>query len=202
MDLKIIAANTQSVYERNGEQFDKERCKVLYEKNWLHKLTSLLPKGASILDVGCGSGEPIAQYFIEKDYRLTGLDYAQSMLNMAKKRYPETTWILQDMRQLELSNTFDGIISWHSFFHLKQDEQRSVLPLFARHLNSRGGLLLTVGPNAGEVVGHVCGEKVYHSSLDPAVYEKILADHGIEIIEFAIEDPGCDYATIILAQKK
>ncbi|MFK7824614.1 MAG: class I SAM-dependent methyltransferase [Oligoflexales bacterium] len=199
--MKFIATNTQSVYERNGEQFDSERGKTLIEKGWLSKFDNLSSKPASILDVGCGSGEPIARYLIEKGYELTGVDYAESMLNMAKRRFPNCIWKLQDMRQLDLGKTFDGIIAWHSFFHLDREEQRSVLPLFSKHLNSKGILLVTVGPKDGEVFGHVCGEKVYHSSLDPAEYRRILENHGINIVEFAIEDPSCDFATIILAQK-
>ena len=56
-----------------------------------------------------------------------------------------------DMRELSLSN-FDGIIAWHSFFHLSHDDQELTLPRIIKHLEPHGVLLLTVGDHYGESV--------------------------------------------------
>jgi hypothetical protein len=62
--------------------------------------------------------------------------------------------------------------------------------------------MLTVGTEEDEVVGQVGGEPVYHSSLAPAAYRKILHELGMQVIDFVFEDPDCDFATVLLAQKK
>lgn len=201
-DLKAIADGTHSVYERNASQFDQDRSKSLFEQGWLEKFEALLPANASILDVGCGTGEPIAQYFIEKGYDLTGVDYAQSMIRLARQRFPEQRWHLANMRDLDLGRKFDGLLGWHSFFHLTREEQRTVLPLFARHLNPGGVLMFTVGPEEGECSGHVAGDDVYHASLSPDEYRSILEKLDFNIENFVAEDPECGYATIILARKR
>ena len=201
MTLREIEKTTQDVYERLGPRFDAERPKVLMEEKWLSRFKGMLPRGGSILDVGCGAAEPIAEYFITNGYDLTGIDFSASMLALAKSRFPDHQWINMDMRALSLGQKFDGIIAWHSFFHLTQQDQRATLAHFAKHLNPKGVLLLTVGPEAGEVGGMVGGEPVYHSSLSPKGYEELLLSHGIEVVDFVPEDDDCDGSTLLLAQK-
>ena len=101
----------------------------------------------------------------------------------------------------DLNETFDGIIGWNSFFHLTRPEQRDVLPRLARHLESNGRLMLTVGPEDGEAVGQVGDDRIYHSSLSPDEYASILLVNQLAIKDFVIEDPQCDFQTILLAQK-
>lgn len=201
-DLKTTALGTHGVYERNASQFDQDRIKTLFERSWLEKFEGLLSENASILDVGCGTGEPIARYFIEKGYELTGVDYAQAMIRLVKRRFPEQRWHLADMRDLDLGRKFDGLLGWHSFFHLTREEQRAVLPLFARHLTPGGVMMLTVGPEEGECSGHIAGEDVYHASLSPEEYQTVLDGLDFELMDFVVEDPECGFATILLARKR
>ncbi len=201
-ELKAVALNTQGVYERLGARFDAERAKHFLEGKWLERFEELLPDPAAILDVGCGVGEPIAHYFIQKGHQVTGIDYATSMIEMARQRFPQHRWLVADMRSLDLSTTFDGIIGWHSFFHLTPDEQRRTLPRFAAHLPRSGALLLTVGTEEGEVTGMVGGEVVYHSSLSPGAYRTRLQHLELEVLDFVLEDPDCDGASVLLARKR
>jgi len=43
---------------------------------------------------------------------------------------------------------------------------------------------------------------VYHASLSPDEYRCILEKLDFKIEKFVAEDPGCGYATIILARKR
>ena len=200
-DLKTLAAQTQALYTKHGKQFDLERTKVLFEKVWLDRFLELLPPEGTILDVGCGSGEPIAKYLIEQDFKVTGIDFSQTMIDIVQKRFPDHHWIVADMRQFDLQNQFDGLIGWHSFFHLTPDEQRAALACFEKHLKSGGIMMLTVGPHEGEVVGQVCGDPVYHSSLSFDNYEQALKNLRMKVVKFVPEDPECDFTSVLLAKK-
>jgi len=81
------------------------------------------------------------------------------------------------------------------------DDQKATLRRFADHLVDGGALLLTVGPDASEVVGHVGGEPVCHASLTPEEYASVLAALGLSIVSFVPDDPVCDYASVLLATK-
>ena len=200
-DFVQIAASMHSVYESKAEQFDRERAKHLFEEPWLDKFAEHLPANARILDLGCGSGEPIAKYFIDRGHAITGYDYSEAMISIATGRFPDHRWIVGDMRSLDLGETFDGVLGWHSFFHLTRDEQRLVIPRFAKHLRPKAPLLLTIGEGDGEVIGHVGGELVYHSSLTLDEYRQLLKQARLEILEVVFEDKDCGGSSILLAQK-
>jgi len=196
-----IEKQTLDVYRRNAEAFDQQRHKGLHERGWLERFAALLPPGGSVLDVGCGAAEPIAQYFIDEGFQVTGLDFSEPMIELAQARYPENDWICCDMREFDLQQRFDGIIAWNSFFHLTKDDQRSVLDRFVHHLAMGGVLMITVGPEEGEVLGHVNGEEVYHASLAPEEYTSILTQSGLHVVEFVFEDETCDFQTVLLAKR-
>jgi SAM-dependent methyltransferase len=105
-----------SLYQRHAVEWDKERGSSLLEKAWLDRLLTLLPLRASILDIGCGSGEPIARYFIEKGCRVTGIDSSSALIDMCENRFPDQVWFVADMRTLSMDRPFDGILAWDSLF--------------------------------------------------------------------------------------
>ena len=199
--LADLATRTVEVYERNAARFDTDRTKALMEKTWLDRFASLLPAGGSVLDAGCGSGDPIALYLTRLGHRVTGIDAARAMIDLARDRFPGGDWRQADLRRLDLGQTFDGVIGWDSFFHLSPEEQRTTLPRLAAHLAPQGALMLTVGPEAGEVAGHVGEDPVYHASLSPEEYEQQLAGLGLRILHFVRQDPDCGSHTVLLARK-
>jgi len=171
------------------------------EREWLERFAEGLPDEGVILDLGCGSGEPIAGWLIEKGYQVIGVDVAPSLLATAKVRWPDGDWRHGDMRELDLSERFHGIIAWDSFFHLTPDEQVSSLPVISRHLRPGGSLMITVGPDAGETSGIVGESRVYHASLSPATYAGLLEQEGLQLRAFRAEDPACQNHTVLMARK-
>lgn len=202
MSLERFANDTRAVYERNAEGFDRHRGRMLIERAWLDRFLGLVPEGAAVLDLGCGAGEPIARYLMDAGREVWGADFSEPMLAIARARFRDATWVHADMRTLDLGRTFGGIVGWDSFFHLTRDEQRAVIPLLGRHLSPGGALLLTVGPSDGEVTGTVEGETVYHASLAPQEYERLLGEAGLKVVAFVPEDPACDFHSVLLAQMR
>ena len=194
-----IHRTTPETYEIHARAYDQQRTKVFFEKYWLDRFITSLPAGGSVLDIGCGAGVPIAQYLLDQGFKLTGVDSSPTMIDISRTRFPEGEWVVKDMRELSLSQIFDGIVGWDSFFHLNQDEQRSTLDLFCQHLNPDGALLLTIGDEAGEVLGVVNGQRVYHSSLDPNEYEQILLAAGFAEVTIALRDEKCGEHSVLLA---
>ncbi len=76
------------LYQRHAIDWDRERARSLVEKPWLDRMLVLLPPERSILDLGCGSGEPIAGYFIDRACHVTGVDSASSLIEMCRSRFP------------------------------------------------------------------------------------------------------------------
>lgn len=190
-----------TLYERHARSFDKDRFRGLFEKGWLDRFRALIPSGGSVLDLGCGMGEPIARYLIEAGYALTGVDSAPSMIALCASRFPDRTWHVADMRSLALARRFDGIIAWDSFFHLTPDDQRQMFPIFRAHAAPGAALMFTSGPAHGEEVGEYQGEALYHASLDPAEYRTLLAQNGFTVEAHIAEDAECGGHTVWLARR-
>jgi len=188
------------LYERHARQWDVERGRALFEKPWLDRFTSLLPQGASILDVGCGSGEPLARHLIEQGFRVSGIDASPTLISLCRERFPEHEWRVADMRTLAMEAHYSGLMAWDSFFHLSQDDQRRMFPVFRRHSAPGAALLFTSGPSHGEAIGTYCGESLYHASLDEAEYRSLLLASGFRVVQHIVEDPDCGGHTVWLAQ--
>jgi ubiquinone/menaquinone biosynthesis C-methylase UbiE len=198
---EILAENIPGLYESVAVQFDRDRTKTLMEKSYLEKLLAGIKAGRRVLDLGCGSGEPIAKFFIEAGCKVTGVDIAPAMLAMCRTRFPDTIWIEADMRTLALHEEFDAIIAWDSFFHLSMEDQRAMFPIFARHVAPDAMLLFTSGTANGSFIGNIYGQDLYHASLDPEEYRLLLAEHGFEVITYNAEDPNCGRHTVWLTKK-
>ena len=65
--MTSAAENIIDLYQRHAHAFDAERGRSLFEKPWLDRFRDLLPPRGSILDLGCGSAEPIARHFIRSE---------------------------------------------------------------------------------------------------------------------------------------
>lgn len=191
-----------ALYERHAAAFDHDRGKRLVEREWFERFRAVMPEGADVLDLGCGSGEPVARYLIEAGHRVTGVDSSPTLIGLCRSRFPDETWIAGDMREVALGRRFGGIVAWNSFFHLTPDDQRAMFAVFRDHAAPAAALMFTSGPRAGEAIGSYQGEPLYHASLDTADYEAVLATHGFSVVQHVVEDADCGGLTVWLARMR
>lgn len=189
------------IYNRHARLYAHDRGTALMEKAWLDRFLAGLGERPSILDIGCGSGDPMARYLIAEGARLTGVDSSPELLAMCRAKFPEQRWIEADMRTLSLGERYDGILAWDSFFHLSPDAQRRMFPVFRDHTTSGSNLMFTSGTSYEIAVGEYRGEPLYHASLDPAEYQELLVSNGFEVGAYVERDPLCGQHTIWLARR-
>ena len=202
MNNERLAQKIIQIYQKYGRDWTELRGDYLYEKAWLDRFLALLPStDANVLDLGCGSGQPIAAYLIENGCQVTGVDRSEVMLEMARESFPEQTWINVDMRHFHFDQQFDGILAWDSFFHLTPDDQRAMFAQFSAHAKRGAALMFTSGPSHGEAIGEMFGEPLYHASLDAEEYRALLAQYGFDVVKMVAEDAECTGHTVWLAKK-
>jgi SAM-dependent methyltransferase len=189
------------IYDRHAQAWEASRSPSLaIEQKWIDRFTELLPPGGTILDIGCGTGDPIGRHLLSRGFDLTGIDSSSAMIEAAKSRFPGAIWQVGDMRSLTLGRSFDGLIAWHSIFHLRPDDQRELFPRLARHGRSGTALLFTSGWQSDESFGNVAGEPLYHASLNPLEYQHLLGESGFEVVAHQERDLEAGHATVWLAR--
>lgn len=189
------------VYDGAADVYDRLRDRSLFERGWLEQVTGHLAPGAAVLDLGCGTGEPIARFLLKRGLRVTGVDAATAMLALARRRLPQGEWIAADMRGLALGRRFAAVVAWDGFFHLEADDQRAMFDVFAAHAAPAARLLFTSGPAAGEAVGSLEDRPLFHASLDPEEYEALLARAGFRVLAHAPRDAASRGHTVWLAER-
>lgn len=102
--------------------------------------TSLASNAASVLDLGCGTGELAVA--LAKNRQVTAVDPAAAMLGIARNRPggDKVTWVEADARTLRLDERFDLVLLTGHVFQvfLTQEDQEAALATIAAHLNPNG----------------------------------------------------------------
>jgi SAM-dependent methyltransferase len=178
-------------YERHAVSWDADRRAAAWiDRPYIERFLSFLSGGATVLDLGCGGGVPVALHMTAQGFRVTGVDASPTLISLCRTRMPDQEWLVADMRSLALGRRFQGILAWDSFFHLRHDDQRRMFPIFAAHSAAGGTLMFNAGFSHGEGLGSYRGDPLYHASLDPSEYEALLAGIGFELIAHSIDDPA------------
>ena len=109
----------------------------------------LLPKGsgASVLDLGCGTGLEL-EFFFDRvpDARVTGIDLSPGMLQALKEKFPDKTLTLFQGSYFDLpfgEKLYDAAVSVESLHHFTQAEKLPLYRKLCRALKERGYFVLT-----------------------------------------------------------
>ena len=169
-------------YDRCGEAYAAARGTAA--PDWLTLLADRLPPGAAVLDVGCGSGVPIARALAER-FTVTGVDISGAQVERACQNVPRARFIHADVMALAFRpGSFAAIVMVYTLFHLPRAEQPILLGRLGEWLGPDGLLLLTLPSAAhpGYVEGDFFGVDMYWSELAEAAYGPMLAQARFEVL--------------------
>jgi SAM-dependent methyltransferase len=190
--MKEMADRIIDHYERHARDWDADRNRYVdpwSDKPWHDRFVAVLPgREATVLDLGCGSGSPVAKYMAECGLHVTGIDSSPTLISLCRERLPDHEWLVGDMRLLRLPRRFNGILAWDSFFHLTPDDQRRMFDVFARHAAPSATLMFNSGPAHGEGIEAYRGDPLYHASLNPDEYTALLDSIGFKVVAHAVKD--------------
>lgn len=105
----------------------------------------LTRKGASVLDFGIGTGQ-LARRFYEAGHPVTGIDFSEEMLQIARQSMPMAELIAADFTSAmpkEINGFgFDFIVMTYAFHHIPYQQQASFLSKLSGYLNADGQILI------------------------------------------------------------
>jgi ubiquinone/menaquinone biosynthesis C-methylase UbiE len=135
MDKSKLAANT---YSKIADKYTKEYFNDLSDSKYLDMFLNYLPKNAKILDVGSGPGQ-FSKYIKKKGFNVSGVDYSNEMVAIAKEKVPDVTFEKMDMRDLSFEpESFDGLLVSYSLIHIPSNQIPGTLRGFNKVLKPSG----------------------------------------------------------------
>ena len=193
-------------YNAIANRYLAERTRDSEDVRLLNDLIERLPINANVLDAGCGAGVPISLRLSER-FKVTGVDFSEAQIELAKKQVPNANFICQDMTQLDFrESSFDGICSYYAIIHIPREEREALLKNFYRILKPNGLALLCLGAEnlIDDIDENYLGAGMYWSHYDTDTYLKMLKDCGFTIIwSKYVADGSCEGAghLFLLVQK-
>ncbi len=183
---------------------------------YVDKVLEGLQPRARVLDLGCGTGNLIAKYIVQRGYQVIGVDQSKKMLEIAKKVVPEAELIHSDMVEIQFTDKFAAAVAWDSVFHVERKHHSVIYRKLANSLEIGGRLLLSVGglDSGSSVAGSSCddsgvegftsemfGHTFFYSGYEPQVARKLLEAEGFEIEFWEVDDPSSRGHIAVIARK-
>ncbi|WP_420611391.1 class I SAM-dependent methyltransferase [Candidatus Poriferisodalis sp.] len=128
---------------------------------------SLLPRGGSVLDAGCGTGR-VAIELARRGHHVVGVDLDPAMLDLARNKAPELAWIQGDLASTVISRDsgisgdtgerrlFDAAVAaGNVMIFLERGTEAAVVANIASHLRPGGALVAGFQLSDGYLALHV-----------------------------------------------
>lgn len=115
---------------------------------------ALVPRGARILDAGCGPGRH-GGYLAKAGHDVVGVDVDPVLIAAATEDFPDATWLVGDLAELDLpargiAEPFDAILcAGNVMTFLAESTRVEVLRRMARHLRADGRAAIGFGAGRG-----------------------------------------------------
>ena len=133
---------------------------------------SLLPRGGSVLDAGCGTGR-VAIELARRGHHVVGVDLDPAMLGLARDKAPDLAWIQGDLSDVVVSDDggerrlFDAAIAaGNVMIFLERGTEAAVVANLAAHLRPGGVLVAGFQLSDGYLALHVYDALAERSGLE------------------------------------
>lgn len=200
----------QHGYDKIAETWARER-EWYIEQPSIDEAIAHLKPGAKILDVGCGSGKPIAAYLVEKGFDVYGVDISPRLMQYAERILPKEKCFVADICDFTTDLSFDAVFCWFMLFHVHVTDHPLILQKLYALLKPKGIILISFADTNHQpkddgiiqidehtIESEMFGERFCHSGQSSAVNTKLMKQVGFKIISDKIDQPGNQ---VLLARK-
>lgn len=171
-------------YTKIAEKYHNQRS-IYPNKKLLLKFIKYLPKNSRVLDLGCGAGVPVSKFLADNRYKVTGIDFSDGMLRLARKNVPKAKFLKMDMTKLRLKeNSFDGAVSFYAIIHVPREKHSRIYRGIHKILKNNAIILANAGGNKEweEIANDYMGVPMFWSFYSPKRTLSIIKNAGFDVI--------------------
>src|SRR5215469_2907606 len=166
-------------YEGIAAEFVSTRSTTIGVKR-VRDWAKALPRGAAVVDLGCGPGFPITEVLVAEGLRVYGVDAAPSFVQAFRRNLSNTLIACEGVQDSKFfDRTFDGVLAWGLIFLLSPEDQRRLIQRIAEIL-APGGRLLFTSP-AEPMVWNDAMTGSESRSLGAEEYRRQLSEVGLSV---------------------
>ena len=174
-------------YESIADEFATLRRESGIGVGTIQSWAKQLPRGASVLDLGCGSGVPIASDLAKLGFFVAGIDASPTLIAEFHRQLPNALWACEAVEDSAFfERKFDGILAIGLIFLLSEDLQRAVITKVGNALEMDGKFLFTAPYHRCEWVDLLTGQKSL--SLGTEEYALALKRAGLTLTESYVDE--------------
>jgi len=199
---KEVFEVVKSGYDRLAKLYTKERERF---DNWkeVKAFSSQLPENAKVLDAGCGTGVPIAQYLVQSGFKVVGIDISKAMISTAQENVPGASFQQMNMTSVDFPpESFDGLISTYAIIHTPREKHTDMFKSFYKILKPQGFMLVSVASWEWEEIADYMGVDMYWSHYSSSKTESLIATAGFDIDFGRTIESGGETHHWVLAHKQ
>lgn len=138
--------STIEYYDKAAKQYAYKTLLLDLSKCY-KRFTALLPRGARILDAGCGAGRD-TRYFIEHGCLVIAFDASREMVRKCRE-YPHAYCVKLSFAEIDFKEEFDGIWACASLLHLPRATASDAMMRLTTALKPRGYMFVSVKMGKG-----------------------------------------------------
>jgi cyclopropane fatty-acyl-phospholipid synthase-like methyltransferase len=149
---------------------------------FVQELLDRLADGSTVVDLGCGPGDPATRLLAER-HRVLGVDLSEAQLRIARRLAPRASLVQADLAELSLlPGSVDAVASFYALGHLPPEAHSPLMASIARWLRP-GGLLLTSAPlSAGQgLEDGWLGVPMYFGGIGEEATLRAVSDAGLRL---------------------
>ncbi len=178
-------------YDAIRDDWDAARSGLAaYEPRFLELLIRDVRPPARFLDLGCGTGRPIAEFLLQRGFAVTGIDQSEGLLALAASRLPRGHWRLARMETFEPDERYDGAVIWDSLFHIAREHHEAILRRVLGSLLPRARVMMTVGgSDHPPFTDTMYGQPFFYDSHAPDAVVSMLTALGASIVHAEFINP-------------
>ena len=166
---------------------------------FIQKALSFFKPSSKVLDVGCGTGTPVASTIAQHGHQVTGIDIAPSMVELSRKAVPNGKFEAASMLEYNTKERVDVVLNILSLFMLsREDLELSMSRKWADWLVPSGLLCIATIPLdscnvskdlydedvlcARKIPAHFMGQSFEVALMSKKFWDQLLEKAGFEIL--------------------
>ncbi|MGW1765820.1 class I SAM-dependent methyltransferase [Streptomyces sp. NPDC002073] len=178
------AGTAAELFDGIGAAYEEAFAGLPGQLEALEWMTARLAPGARVLDVGSGTGRPVAEVLVRAGCEVTGIDVSSTMVDLARSQVPGARFEQCDVREFAPpAGSFDAVCAFFPLLLMSRADIDAALAAFASWL-APGGLFVmaTVPADVEDQEVEWMGRRVSVSSYSTEEYLRRLAANGLEVL--------------------